>query len=109
MVTNLHDGSVVPESHGYAFLILESHAPHGLALSNQLANQVARLQVPDFDTAVAATADNTSIIELQACHAVIVGSEPVNGDEFRERPNSDGAIRATCDKSVSAHLELAHK
>lgn len=109
MVTHLHDGSIVSESHGYAFLILESHAPHSLALSNQLANQVARLQVPDFDTAVTTTANNTSIIELQACHAVIVRSQPVNGDKFRERPDPDRAVRATCDKSVSAHLELAHE
>lgn len=64
IVTDLHDGSIVSESHGYAFFILESNAPHCLALSNQLANQMARLQVPDFDTAVAATADNPSVIEL---------------------------------------------
>jgi hypothetical protein len=73
-LTDLHDGSIVSEGHGYAFLILESHAPHSLTLSNQLANEVARFQVPDLNTAITATADNASIIELQAGHAVIVRS-----------------------------------
>lgn len=77
-----HYGSVVSQRHGDALLVLESDTPNSLALSNEFSDKVTRLQIPYFDTAIAATTDNTSVVKLQARNTVVMRSQSVNGREF---------------------------
>jgi hypothetical protein len=105
-VTHLHNGPTVLQSHGNALLVLESHAPHGIALRNQLANKLASLQIPNLDPTVTTAADDPGIVELEACDAVVVSREPVDGAGPLDGPDPHGTITAAGDKSVSAHLQL---
>lgn len=64
IVTNLHDCAVVPQCHGNTFLVFKCDAPHSLSLSDKLAHEVASLQIPNLDPAVATAANDTCIIKL---------------------------------------------
>lgn len=92
-----------------ALLVFKRDPPDRLALRDELTNQMARLDVPDLNPAVAAATDNSSLIKLQRRDAVIVGRQSVNGAHALERPHADGAVGAAGDQGVAAHLELSHK
>ncbi len=108
-ITYLHDRLVVSQCHSAAFLILKSYAPDRLALGDKLSDQVAGLQVPDFNTAVAATTDYSRVVELQASNAIVMGRESVDGRHLLERPDPDTTVGPASDQGVPPHLQLANQ
>jgi hypothetical protein len=99
----------VAESQGDTLFVLKGDTPDGLALGDELANEVTSLEIPDLDATVASTTDDTGVVELQACNTIIMSCEAVDGAHLLEGPDADGSVRATGHEGVSTHLQLADK
>lgn len=102
-----HDSPICPTSHNNRLLFLKRHPPNRLGRRTQFAYQLAGLQVPDLDPAVAAAGHDARLVKLQARDAIVVGREPVDRRFFFKRPDAHGAVGAACNEDVAAHLELA--
>ncbi len=106
-VAYLHNSPIRPTGHNNRLLILKGHSPNRFGRRAQLSHQLARLQVPDLDSPIAAAGHDARVVELQARDAVVVGRESVDGRLLLERPDPHGAVGAAGDEDVAAHLELA--
>lgn len=100
----LHHGPAILQRHGNALFILKGDTPNRLALRDELADELAGLEVPDLDTPIAAAADNPRVVELQACDAVVVRRKTMDGAEPLQRPDPYGPVAAASDQRVAAHL-----
>jgi hypothetical protein len=99
----------VAESQGDTLFVLKGDTPDGLALGDELADEVTGLEIPDLDATVASTTDDTGVVELQAGNTIIMSCEAVDGAHLLEGPDADGSVRATGHEGVSTHLQLADK
>lgn len=76
--TNLHYCTTLSERQCDTLFVLKSNSPNSFALSNQLAHKVARLEIPNLDSAVTSSTDNSSVVELQACDAIVMSSKAMD-------------------------------
>lgn len=104
----LHDSPAIFKRHGDALFFLKCNAPNGLSLGDELPDQLACFEIPDFYSPVTSAAYDTRVVKLQARHTIIVCSQAVDGAESLQRPYPDGPIAASGDKSTSAHLKLSN-
>lgn len=63
-VSYLHNCATLSQSKSNTLLILKSNSPNSLALSDQFSNEVAGLEVPDFNSTITTTTHNSSIVKL---------------------------------------------
>lgn len=61
----LHDSLAAPAGQDHGFLLLEHDTPDGFGWLAELAHESTSGKIPDFDTAIAASADYAAIVELQ--------------------------------------------
>lgn len=90
----------LPLTQDRTLVILEHDPPHGLARFAQLANKVARLDVPQFDAAVVPAADDEPVVVLQTGDRVVVCAYPLKAGVVDEVKDDDPAIGAARDEGV---------
>ena len=73
MSTYLHNSAVRSASHHNALLFFERHPPNSICWLRELSNKLPGFEIPHLDPTVTASAHNAGIVELQACHAIVMG------------------------------------
>jgi hypothetical protein len=105
----LHDGAAILFRSRNALFILKGDAPNRPTLRNEFTDRLSSLEIPDLEAAVTTTAYDARVVELQARHAVVVGSETVDGVVPFERPYPNRPVTTAGNKSTTTHLQLSHK
>lgn len=105
----LHDSATLSQRQGDALFVPKCNPPNCLSLSEQLADKVASLQIPNLNTTVTSATDDASVVKLQACDAIVVGSQPVYGTHLLQGPDTHRPIGSTRNERVTTHLQLPNE
>ena len=70
----LHHDAIASICNRHTLFVFKHDAPDGLG-GDELSYWMAGLDIPNLNPAVATTANNTCVVELKACDAIVVGGK----------------------------------
>lgn len=87
-------------------VISEGDPPYRVPSPTELPHKGARPEVPKLDAAIVPAGNDKPLVELKACHRIVMCAQAVDAGVGREVEGDDATVGSARDERVSRQLQL---